>query len=151
MLCSIIWQVLQIEYSLTWSRLESLYCAPEISVAQFFSISTLARRFAPSAREYIAIFQARARNNAIHIWEPQCFARKLKIILTMSMIRPMWNWHTESSLSSAEAIGKGLHEVSIGIGLHEVSWGEGGARGATGRRKKEEKASAGYCPVLRSF
>jgi hypothetical protein len=44
-------------------------------------------------------------------------------------------------LSSAEAIGIGLHEVSIGIGLHEVSigiglhevsWGEGGARGATG-------------------
>ena len=35
-----------------------------------------------------------------------------------------------------EAIGIGLHEVSIGIGLHEVSWGEGGARGATGRRKK---------------
>ena len=29
--------------------------------------------------------------------------------------------------------------------------GEGGARGATGRRKKEEKASAGYCAVLRSF
>jgi hypothetical protein len=55
------------------------------------------------------------------------------------------------TLSSAEAIGIGLHEVSIGIGLHEVSWGEGGARGATGRRKKEEKASAGYCPVLRSF
>jgi ribosomal protein L37AE/L43A len=34
------------------------------------------------------------------------------------------------TLSSAEAIGIGLHEVSIGIGLHEVSWGEGGARGA---------------------
>jgi hypothetical protein len=53
-----------------------------------------------------------------------------------------WNKHTFSTLSSAEA---------IGIGLHEVSWGEGGARGATGRRKKEEKASAGYCAVLRSF
>ena len=39
-----------------------------------------------------------------------------------------------SALSSAEAIGIGLHEVSIGIGLHEVSWGEGGARGATGSR-----------------
>ena len=58
---------------------------------------------------------------------------------------------SSAPLSSAEAIGIGLHEVSIGIGLHEVSWGEGGARGATGRRKKEEKASAGYCPVLRSF
>jgi hypothetical protein len=40
-----------------------------------------------------------------------------------------------SALSSAEAIGIGLHEVSIGIGLHEVSWGEGGARGATASRR----------------
>ena len=60
-------------------------------------------------------------------------------------------FYSTTTLSSAEAIGIGLHEVSIGIGLHEVSWGEGGARGATGRRKKEEKASAGYCAVLRSF
>ena len=57
-------------------------------------------------------------------------------------IRSLRNSFSKATLSSAEA---------IGIGLHEVSWGEGGVQGATGRRKKEEKASAGYCAVLTSF